>query len=297
MLTFRSPRQEDAELILDVMIACDLVDVGHPDSDLEDVRWRWRNPRFSLRNDAILAEQDSEAVAYACLFEGLAEVFVIPSHRGQGIGGVIETALFRRAKDVGTKDGVVKQNMNSRNEAGLRLLRSRGYEETHHYARMEIELREEVSVPPPPPGVSIRTMVPDRDERSIYDAYVRTWSQYAPHWEAETYEDWLDIRSGDDFDPDLWFLAERAGELVGFNVCLSYPEMGWVQFLGTIPEERGRGLGELLLKQAFAAYQQRGVPRVGLTVNSRNVPEAKRLYERCGMSEVFRYIALAKPLS
>jgi ribosomal protein S18 acetylase RimI-like enzyme len=53
--------------------------------------------------------------------------------------------------------------------------------------------------------------------------------------------------------------------------------------LAVRPRWRRRGLGEALLRAAFAALYERGRRRVGLGVDAENVTGALRLYERVGM--------------
>ncbi|MGW2557740.1 GNAT family N-acetyltransferase [Streptomyces sp. NPDC001514] len=60
--------------------------------------------------------------------------------------------------------------------------------------------------------------------------------------------------------------------------------MGWVRALGVLPSARGRGIGALLLRQAFAEFARRGRTTVGLAVDTGNTTGALRLYERSGMS-------------
>jgi ribosomal protein S18 acetylase RimI-like enzyme len=97
----------------------------------------------------------------------------------------------------------------------------------------------------------------------------------------------------DSFDPACWFLAEAGGELAG--VCLTWKE-GWIKDLAVAPTARGRGLGELLLRHAFAGLYERGVRRVGLKVDAANPTSALRLYERVGMQVVKRYRSYVKKL-
>ena len=70
--------------------------------------------------------------------------------------------------------------------------------------------------------------------------------------------------------------AERVGD----------PELGWIGTLGVRPAWRRRGLGEALLRAAFAELFARGRRRVGLGVDTENVTGALRLYERVGMRPI-----------
>ena len=94
----------------------------------------------------------------------------------------------------------------------------------------------------------------------------------------------------DDFDPALWFLAERGGDLVG--CALHWKPMqasGWVKDLVVRDDERGAGLGKALLHHGFRAYAERGAARVGLKVDANNPTGAPQLYERVGFVTDRRY--------
>ena len=73
-------------------------------------------------------------------------------------------------------------------------------------------------------------------------------------------------------------------------------DMGWVNALGVRTSRRRRGLGELLLRTAFAEFARRGETRVGLGVDTENETGATRLYERVGMRVAFRTNVFRKDL-
>ena len=84
----------------------------------------------------------------------------------------------------------------------------------------------------------------------------------------------------EEFDPALWFLVERDGELVA--CALHWKEQqstGWVKDIAVADAERGHGLGSALLDHALRAYAARGVQRVGLKVDSSNPTGAPQLYD------------------
>ncbi|MDQ3915727.1 MAG: GNAT family N-acetyltransferase [Actinomycetota bacterium] len=278
--------------------ACDAADMGRVDSDEEEVLWRWRTGGFDLAADTWVAERAGESVAYGWVFEGLADVRVDPAARGLGIGAHLLHLSERRAAVQGSRDGMVRQNVTNLNPGARELLEAAGYVESHHYARLEVELAERPEVPPVPAGVVVRTYEPGRDDAAVHAAFNRAWSQYeGERWVPETLERWLEQTEAETFDPATWHLALADGEVAAFSLCDQYPDLGWVQYLGTVPEARGRGLGRLLLLQSFAVYWDRGIKRVGLTAASTNLPAARALYGSAGMTEVLRYDNLKKPLS
>lgn len=289
----RSARPDDLDALVGLLRACDEVDVGSVETTEDDVKWPWRAPGFSLAEDTFVIDDGGAPVGYSFVFEGEGEAWVHPSHRGRGIGTVLLTEFERRGNEQKSPDGKLRQNVTSRDLAGRALLESHGFSESHHYARMEIEMDAPPGIPPAPKRIEVTNLVAGT-EREVYEAYVASWAQYAPSWRDEGFERWSLVFEEGDFDPELWFVARRAGKIVAFEQGLAYPGLGWVQMLGTLPEERGSGLGRLLLMHALAAFHRRGIGRVGLTVSSRNLPAARRLYERTGFEETIRYVNMAK---
>ena len=118
-----------------------------------------------------------------------------------------------------------------------------------------------------------------------------------------TYEGSLDmpelegVRSLDDilaghraagrFRPELWRLGRVPGEPDAAAALLlsEPPEGGWweVSYLGLTPRARGRGLGRTTLAHGLALAAERGVERLELAVDVRNLP-AERLYLRTGFA-------------
>jgi ribosomal protein S18 acetylase RimI-like enzyme len=105
---------------------------------------------------------------------------------------------------------------------------------------------------------------------------------------------------GDRFDPTLWHLAEVDGALAGVAICLEGKRRddptGWVSLLGVRREFRGRGIGEALLRSAFADFYRRGYRKVSLGVDASSLTGADRLYRRAGMREVKRGFYYEKEL-
>ena len=175
---------------------------------------------------------------------------------------------------------------------------SRAYEQSGFTLATEVlKLELELDAPPPeastPDGVTLRTYAETDAHavRELLDASYLDWDDiYVP----VAHDDWLAFMTEhDSFEPACWFLAEAGGDLVG--VCLTWKE-GWIKDLAVAPAARGRGLGEALLRHAFAHLYGRGVRRIGLKVDAHNPASALRLYERLGMRVVERYRHYVKKL-
>ncbi|HEX2045726.1 MAG TPA: GNAT family N-acetyltransferase, partial [Gaiellaceae bacterium] len=86
-LRLRAPAREEAHAITDLVVACDVDEVGEPDFELDDLLVDWNRPGFRLEHDAVVVEDGGTIVAYAALVRrDHADVYVHPEHRGRGIG-------------------------------------------------------------------------------------------------------------------------------------------------------------------------------------------------------------------
>jgi ribosomal protein S18 acetylase RimI-like enzyme len=146
---------------------------------------------------------------------------------------------------------------------------------------MRRELDGELPMPVWPDGVSVRTFEPADGEavHALLDEAYRGWDAgYTPLAHAH----WARAMIGDsEFDPALWFLAERDGALAG---CALYWDSGWLKDLAVRADERGRGIGRALVLTGFHACARRGIRSVGLKVDAANPTGAQRLYESLGFT-------------
>ncbi|MBX3433314.1 MAG: GNAT family N-acetyltransferase [Pirellulales bacterium] len=102
-------------------------------------------------------------------------------------------------------------------------------------------------------------------------------------------------------DPEHWFRVTRAGVDAGVLLLAAHPESGnWeLVYMGVVPEFRGVGLGEQIVRHALSCAARGGAERVVLAVDAANAP-ALRMYGACGFREWERrrvYARLATPRS
>ncbi len=148
--------------------------------------------------------------------------------------------------------------------------------------RMWRMLDEEIASPTWVAGVTVRAYV-DRDGPAVKslldDAYA--WDA---HYVPQSYDEWHTFMTDhDEFDPSLWFLAERNGALIA--CALHWKEhngRGWLKDIAVHESARGAGLGKSLIRHGLRAYEARGVERVGLKVDEANPTGAAGLYAREG---------------
>jgi ribosomal protein S18 acetylase RimI-like enzyme len=133
-----------------------------------------------------------------------------------------------------------------------------------------------------PDGVRPRSFEPE-DARSLHSLLGHGYRHGGGNVAA--FETWLtQMTTDEEFDPQLWFLAESQGMLVGAVLCWT---SAFVKDIVVHETWRRRGLAEALLLCAFDALWTRGATAVELKVEAAN-RSAVRLYERLGMRVVER---------
>jgi mycothiol synthase len=96
---------------------------------------------------------------------------------------------------------------------------------------------------------------------------------------------------------DAW-VAELDGRIVGAVLCdwKRNGDWGGVQTLGVRPAWRRRGMGEALLRAAFAELFRRGERTVALQVDAQSPTGANRLYQRAGLRALYEIVVSQKEL-
>jgi len=246
------------------------------------LRSRWQLPSFDPSRHLWLADG-----AFGALYAP--DEAVVLGNAAQ-IGPLLEHIEARaREESVSQLAFVIPE----RDEPAWRAYEQSGFTLATEVLKLEVVLDTPPLEAAPSTDVTLRTYG-DADAqavRELLDAAYLGWDQtYVPF----QHDDWLAFMTEHQgFDPAYWFLAEAGGELAG--VCLTWKE-GWIKDLAVEPEARGRGLGEALLRHAFARLYEGGARTIGLKVDAHNPTSAIRLYERFGMRVVERYRHYVKKL-
>jgi mycothiol synthase len=291
--TMRPATQDDLDDVLELILASDVAEFGEPDFTREDLLEDWKDRDLPVDTWLAVAP-DGQLAAYADIYhddrhtEIAATVQVHPDHYGRGLGACLLGLTEARAREhipqapPGARV-VVRNTVNSYNPRACSLLERHGYTQIRRFWRMQ---REFGGAPPPSPswpeGIVLRSFVPGRDERGVFDTVEDAFRDHWGHSERD-FEGWIRQTKRIDFDPGLWFLALEGEEVAGVALCWDWGEMGWVRTLGVRRPWRRRGLGLALLYHAFGEFFARGKRRVGLGVDSESLTGATRLYERAGM--------------
>ena len=70
--------------------------------------------------------------------------------------------------------------------------------------------------------------------------------------------------------PDLFLVAEIDGQVVGTVMAGYDGHRGWVNYVGTLPAFRRRGVGRALMLEAEKRLREAGCPKINLQVRSSN---------------------------
>jgi GNAT superfamily N-acetyltransferase len=228
--------------------------------------------------------------------------FVHPAFRARGLGGYLVAwgeSWTRRHLHQAPSDAqvVVDHYVRLSNSAACSLLEGRRYAPVRTVYVMAIDL---TGPQPParwPEGIVARPFRPGQDENALVEAGEDAFRdmRYRP---PGTYDSWIGPTRSPEFDPALWILAEdiRSGAIAGFCLSRALPGCVWINSLGVRPAWRKRGLGLLLLRQAFAGCAGRGMRHVELSVDSESPTGAPRLYTRAGMHPSETYTVYGKEL-
>lgn len=303
----RAPAPEQARAVLDLIVACDIADIGAPDYTLADLEADWTHPRFELDRDArVLVDSDGAVRAYVAVRQSdpgrsfWGDLFVHPELRGGPAEPWGMAFAEERATALAEDPDAVVFLYAPEGSALAGLFEELGYADVRHLWRMAIDLpsRPPSQPPPVPDGITIRNFDPD-DARALHAAVEES---FATHWDhrEEPFEEWS-ARKLDhgDFDPADWWVAWDGDEIAGMVLAEvgAGVDIAWISTVGVRPAWRGRGVAIALLRTAFHELAHRGVPGAALGVDSQNATGATQLYERAGMHVALCWVRYQRPVT
>jgi mycothiol synthase len=270
----RDATLDDFDAVFELLDARSRAAFGVSQQDRKYLRQRWE----LMGGGRWVAVEDGKIVGYAVLDETqeLGHAAVDP-----GVGD----ALFAHAEQEARRRGFEHVSVTAvpEDKPLYAAVQRNHYTLDREILRMWRSLDGDLPEPRWPDGLAVRTYDDADGERvhALLDAIYMGWDR---DYVARSHEGWLAFMTDhDEFDPQMWFLVERDGELVACALhWKEHQRRGWVKDLVVDERERGRGLGKALLHHGFRAYANRGAERVGLKVDSTNPTGAPQLYERVG---------------
>ncbi|GAA0433350.1 hypothetical protein Acor_07430 [Acrocarpospora corrugata] len=287
-MEIRHPKPADADAIYELVAEHDTRVLGRPDLTPADVRDQLAEPDFDPAADGWLAYDGDRLVGWA-------------SARRRGGSDRVDLDVRTRTAEAGTAlwelalarfTGVTADiGVYAGDTAQREAVRSRGFEPATSFHRMRID-HEGVASDAFLPGVTVETGSGD-DEELLRAAHAVKEEGFAAHFGnvPQTFEEWADARESSSAHDWGQVLVAKvhgvpAAVLVGTNQFVPDENCGYVLTLAVRPAFRGRGLGKLLLRRAFAADRRRGRTGTILQVDSNNTTPALGLYLSAGMRRV-----------
>lgn len=285
----------------DIPLVCETFKAGSPQVSGENLE---RLSQFSLERlaaDTLVAIAPDGGIAAA----GIAVVFpsdeyslmgwlegvVHPHHLRLGMGEHLLTWQVERAaqkagemgsdKTLTLRVGCVAENIGAN-----RLFEKHGFTAIVTQCQMLFDLARPLPPTNFPEGVSLASYSPERD-----DEMRRAFNQaFTGHWIGElSPEEWQErFIATPQFKPEFAKLALMDGRVVGFylsEVIDNQPGYAWLEIVGVLPEQRGKGLGTALTAEALNTYKQVGFEFCRLGVDDENITNAKQIYVNLGFTQ------------
>ena len=104
----------------------------------------------------------------------------------------------------------------------------------------------------------------------------------------------LDISRKIDFQPDLFFVAEKDDRIVGTVMAGYEGHRGWANYLAVAPSLQRQGLGRELMRFAEEKLRALGCPKINLQVRASN-PDVIEFYKGLGF-QIDDVVSLGKRL-
>ena len=274
-----------------ILAAVDVVLTGEAEMSLNDFLGDWEGTDLETETLVILGP-DGTPVAYADIDHRADVAFYIyayvdPTHWGTGLDDCLTSWGERFAQERATNapEGariVARAFVNEKHAEGIRMIEARGYQPVRVTYTMKIDLAEPPPAPNWPDGLTVRTFVPGQDDQSAFEA---NEAAFADMWQRPpgALERFLSMQGRPYFDPNLWFLALDGDNIAGTLFAADIDGSGWIENVGVLRPWRRRGVALAMLQHAFRALYERGVTRIGLSVDAQSPTGAPRLYERAGM--------------
>jgi len=309
---------EDYKLVVDLLNAHSQHLNGCDDlKDPELLRIDWLNEGFNPQVDVrlVLAGDGSPVAFVECWLNQHPPVHpwifgcVHPTHWGRGIGGYLLTWAKEHARLALDKCEAhlrvaPRSGAEAHNTAGLALYEGLGWKNIRSFYRMVADLDSTPQLLTLPVGITIRTYNPEIETEAVYHAFVDSFRDHFGFIEQPFEKGFAEFKHNlinePGYDARLWFVAVEGDEIVGVCICRGEDpedaESGWVNELGVRRAWRKRGIGNALLKHAFAAFQTNGKKRAGLGVDASSLTGALKLYESAGMRVLREFKMFEKEL-
>ena len=282
----------DATAVYEVMAAQEAHDIGDVSIEEADIVGDWQRPSYDVSAGTIGVFDGDRLVAYAEHMGGdRGDAAVHPDYRGSGIGTTLAGWMQERARASGASVVGMPVPIDS---PGDRLLQSLGYRVRWESWELQLPEGATIAARELPAGYTIREATPDDYESCwtvLEDAFLE-WSVR----DREPFEDFV-ARTIERPGFESWNLrvvTDAADEVVGVTFVHPFGTQGYVDRIATRKDQRGQGIAQAMLVDAFAVAREHGCETSTLNTDSRT--GALGLYEKVGMRVYRTWVNRAKDL-
>ena len=288
---------KDIEAVYELIEKQKTIDFGNAMITRDDLEKSWQN--INLDTDTLTAFEEGKLAGYAELLDGDSPFIYLANRNNIDLGFQLLKLLEQKAASRATGKIQLATQISEKNQSLLQLFASNGYESNLSFLIMELMLSKPPALPQWTEGIQVRVFVPAQDEQATYQTDEEAAQDKGYH-DPLSYEGWVK-RMGmnrESFDPGLWFLACEGSEIVGvaLNALGKISNTVWVDHLSVRRTWRNKGIGKALLLHSFGEFFKRGIQIVKLSVDSKSLTNAPRLYESVGMKTVQQYHIYKKDL-
>jgi len=286
----RPARQNDIEAVHEIIAQQNTIDFGSALRTLSDLQKLWE--LIDLDNDTCIAFADGKLAGYAELRDNDSPFIYLAERNNVDLAFQLLTILEDKAVSRKKETVNLFTQISEKNNTLRQLFAANGYKSNLSFLIMKLALNEAPAAPQLPADITIRRFVKDHDEQVTYQTDEEASKDKGYH-DPLSYEGWVK-RMGMDtesFDPGLWFLACDDNEVAGvaLNVFKKESNTGWVDHLSVRQAWRKRGIGKALLLHSFGEFYRRGIHQIKLSVDSKSLTNAPRLYESVGIKTAQQY--------
>ena len=285
----RPARLSDIEAVHNIIAEQNTSDYGSALRTLTDLQKLWES--IDLDNDTCIAFADGKLAGYAELRDKDSPFIYLAERNNVDLAFQLLTILEEKA--AARKKELINlfTQISEKNHTLLQLFAANGYKSNLSFLIMELVLNEAPASPQWPVNITVRSFIKGQDEQVTYQTDEEASKDKGYH-NPFSYNDWVK-RIGMDkesFDPSLWFLACENNEVAGAALnTTKESNTGWVDHLSVRQMWRKRGIGKAMLLHSFGEFYRRGIHRIKLSVDSKSLTNASRLYESVGMQTIQQY--------
>jgi mycothiol synthase len=301
--TFRPVTFNDIEIVHQLIVEQNMLDFGDPLRTAEDILRGWKAPNFNLELDAMLAIASNDQIVGYAELRDKEDVYVYLASQCQDVNlaklllGLLEDRASSQIAEA--KPVELWGRTGYRNATLIEAFEKSGYKSDISFLIMEIVMIEQPQAPTWPDGITVRAFIPNQDEQATYQTDEEASKDKGYH-DPLSYEKWVKRMrmDSDTFDPGIWFVACEKDEFAGvaLNVVNENATIGWVDHLSVRRAWRNKGIGRALLLHTFGEFFKRGIHTIKLSVDSKSLTNAPRLYESVGMKTIEKYHVYKKAL-